>query len=933
MQIRLAVGLRSLAVAGLAGVILTLGAGGHNALAAGPVDGTGGPADDSPETINVRAAYLDAHPGVKIIESDGTARLAGAPLAFGPSAQIAADTAVADAAALFGAVAADLVAGAEHLPAGQGSLPLMFDAATGQYKFTAVYYQQVRDGVPVYGSRVTALVRNEANNPVVLLNPDVRDLGNFQVAAAKNPNVISAAGKRNAKAMAGGAASQILSSRRVIFAGMPGKPAPAALADEMVLANGAEKWRVITDANTGQVLFEEFLIHFGTVNGNVSGNASDGPAIADCEPEISKPLPYATVTNGVQSVFTDVNGDFTSTFSGGTFTMLLKGMWFDVFNEAGADMQETVAGATPANVLFGSAGATEQEQAQINAYVEANLVRDFVLQFNPAYPTLSNVDFPVHVNRTDGFCPQNAWYDPADQSINFCLSSGASVPNTAWSSVIHHEYGHHLVNAAGSGQGQYGEGAGDCMSLLILDDNRLGLGFFGDCNGPLRNADNTMQYPCSDAIHTCGQLISGCVWDTRNELILTNPGNYIDILANLFVNSMLVHSGSSITPQIAIDFLTLDDDNGNLDDGTPHFAEIAEGFRVHNMLPPEVSTVRINLPNGLASFANPDGSTTIQIEALALDGTIVPNSTVMWVDTGSGFQSSVMTSVGGDLYEGTFPMSDCGTAVDYYFVTQSTSGLSADSPDGAPVSSHTVISAYSEGTTSFDDDFESNLGWSVSGGATDGQWDRGVPADGSRGDPSADADGSGQCFVTDNVAGNSDVDGGATTLTSPVMDATGGGFTISYWRWFSNDTGDGPNSDPFTVEINDGSGWQALEVVGPAGTGTSGGWFNAQFTLDDVPGFVQNNQFQIRFTAEDTDPGSIVEAAVDGVELVQVDCTPPDTGCPGDIVANNAIDVFDLLELLENWGTGGAGADIAPPTNVVDVFDLLALLEGWGSCP
>jgi len=44
------------------------------------------------------------------------------------------------------------------------------------------------------------------------------------------------------------------------------------------------------------------------------------------------------------------------------------------------------------------------------------------------------------------------------------------------------------------------------------------------------------------------------------------------------------------------------------------------------------------------------------------------------------------------------------------------------------------------------------------------------------------------------------------------------------------------------------------------------------------------------------------------------------------------VDVFDLLELLGNWGADGAGADLAAPLNTVDVFDLLELLGSWGPC-
>ncbi len=61
--------------------------------------------------------------------------------------------------------------------------------------------------------------------------------------------------------------------------------------------------------------------------------------------------------------------------------------------------------------------------------------------------------------------------------------------------------------------------------------------------------------------------------------------------------------------------------------------------------------------------------------------------------------------------------------------------------------------------------------------------------------------------------------------------------------------------------------------------------------------------------------------------------------CPADITnsvggpPDGTVNVFDLLELLSNWGTNGPGANIAvPANNVVDVFDLLDLLSAWGDC-
>jgi len=55
--------------------------------------------------------------------------------------------------------------------------------------------------------------------------------------------------------------------------------------------------------------------------------------------------------------------------------------------------------------------------------------------------------------------------------------------------------------------------------------------------------------------------------------------------------------------------------------------------------------------------------------------------------------------------------------------------------------------------------------------------------------------------------------------------------------------------------------------------------------------------------------------------------------CPADLAGGDGVvNVFDLLELLANWGTNGPGADLAEPNDVVNVFDLLEMLAQWGTC-
>src|SRR5690606_12761299 len=129
-----------------------------------------------------------------------------------------------------------------------------------------------------------------------------------------------------------------------------------------------------------------------------------------------------------------------------TVNASIRGRWFNVNNTAGGDdaQSQNVTPPGPADFLFDA--ATEQRRAERDAYFHANVVRDFALAANPSYPIIgTQTDWPVNVNLNDT-C--NAYYDYS--SINF-FRSGGGCNNTAFADVVHHEYGHHLVDCAGSG--------------------------------------------------------------------------------------------------------------------------------------------------------------------------------------------------------------------------------------------------------------------------------------------------------------------------------------------------------------------------------------------------------------------------------------------------------------------------------------------------
>jgi len=343
----------------------------------------------------------------------------------------------------------------------------------------------------------------------------------------------------------------------------------------------------------------------------------------------------------------------------------------------------------------------------------------------------------------------------------------------------------------------------------------------------------------------------------------------------------------------------------------------------------------INYPNGQPELFDPNGGTTVDITIASGAADPVSGSAMLHWSANGADGEELLAQLGNDNYQAVFSSFDCEAIVNWYISVQSTDGNTIFSPGNAPKSTWSGI-ALSGYEVNYEDDFETDLGWSVSGDATDGQWDRGIPVGGGdRCDPATDGDGSGSCYLTDNTDGNSDVDGGTTILTSPTMDASSSP-TLNYSRWYSNGSdcnGADSMNDIMEVEfsIDDGLTWMNLETVGPGGSEVSGGWFNKEFDLAAVTGFVPTNQFQIRFLVSDLNAGSVIEAGVDGILLSGGYCDS--AGCPSDLSGDGVVNVTDLLSLIAAWGpcSGTCDADL-DNSGTVDVADLLTLIGDWGAC-
>jgi len=351
-------------------------------------------------------------------------------------------------------------------------------------------------------------------------------------------------------------------------------------------------------------------------------------------------------------------------------------------------------------------------------------------------------------------------------------------------------------------------------------------------------------------------------------------------------------------------------------------------------------TLNFDYPEGRPALINPNGGTSVRITVEGACGAAAADGTgLLHYDSGAGFVSIPLEDVSEGVFDAVFPAVDCLQAVSYYVSMETEGGATKVDPPGAPNTTYTATVASGE-VVVVQDDFESDAGWSTEIlGATAGQWQRGVPINDPEWpyDPTEDGDGSGQCWLTENVnnpdypnPANTDVDGGAVRLTSNLIDMSAGNILLSYEYYLRLTNTDGA-IDRLLVEISpdgDAGPWSTI-----ATHTTSGGlaWRHHEITPAELEAATElTATMKIRFTANDDDPQSIVEAGVDGLRVTSLLCGGP---CPADFNGNGSVGAEDLAQLLGAWGDNpGHPADLDGDDDV-GAFDLAMLLGAWGLCP
>jgi trimeric autotransporter adhesin len=407
------------------------------------------------------------------------------------------------------------------------------------------------------------------------------------------------------------------------------------------------RWETMVDARTGEVLAFQDTNHYADrqVSGGVYPVTSTGVCTIAARCGVMQtgwPMPFAnTQTTGS---FADSAGIFD--WVSGNTTTTLSGDFVRISDACGAISLTSTTGnlalggtnnqhdCTTAGV--GGAGNTA---ASRTAFYEVNKLQEMARGWLPTNNWLLNTQLVANVN-INSTC--NAFWNGS--SINFYRSGGGCRNTGELAGVFDHEWGHGMDDFDANGSlSNSSEAYADIAAIYRYQDSCVGHGFFAtsnrgcgqtldgtgfnsneaqvgaahcdtDCSG-VRDADwakhspagadtalgfvcgscTTGSGPCGRQVHCAAAPVRQAAWD----LVARDLPNPLSQSAFVIANRLFYQGSGNVGAWHSctcggtssgcgatngyMQWLTADDDNGNVNDGTPHRTAIFNAFNRHGI--------------------------------------------------------------------------------------------------------------------------------------------------------------------------------------------------------------------------------------------------------------------------------------------------------------------------------------------------------------
>ena len=596
-----------------------------------------------------------------------------------------------------------------------------------------------------------------------------------------------------------------------------------------------------------------------------------------------------------------VNGQMVTTTAAGVVnwgnnnpaavTLRALGDQWDVNNDSGQDAQAMQNLNNGGSVTWNGANNAALD-AQIATFVHANEVMNYARGIDADNPFHNN-QFDAIVNINDS-C--NAFYD--GQAINF-FSESQDCNNTGRiSDIVYHEFGHGvhehaIIDGVGQFEGALSEGVSDYLCCTITDDPAMAVEFFLGDDQPLRHVDppgDEAFWPddVNGDTHITGLIIAGALWDLRKALIAQDGQD-----AGVTTADHLYYEGISRSvdiPSMYFEVLAADDDNGNLDDGTPNMCLINAAFAAHGLYKqnvdvtgPAVAVPQLDGYDVTAKFgAGNDLCGSDDLEAADL----------IWrlrEDPNTGGQ--IAMDIGPDMISGTIPKQPPGSVVQYQIKLdfQQSNDLSFPDNRADPFYEFYVGVVEDIYCTDFETDPAAD-GWTH--GLSEGQnmegaddWKWGVPmSPGASGDPQAAFDGT-QVYGNDIGGGmyNGTYQPDKTNFTqSQAIDTTGySEVRLQYRRWLNVEDG---HFDQATIYANDEVAWNNLATPNEQDASVHHTDREWRFHDVDLTPFLQNDSVTLKYELNSDQGLEMGGWTLDALCVVGVVDAPTDAICGDGIV-------------------------------------------------
>ncbi|MCA9190093.1 MAG: hypothetical protein KDA99_30920, partial [Planctomycetales bacterium] len=538
-------------------------------------------------------------------------------------------------------------------------LEVMRSAALQGRPLHVIAYQQRIDGIRVEGAQARIVVRTDRSPQVVLATARLAPRPSTPFATPRIDSVAALRAIEEDQTVSARYHSGTDPELVIRFMDETGYHEPAlSWVSRVAARDGSEVARVYVNPDTGCVTAVESDTHHATLTGRVLGRATVGLAAIEVSGTDLVPIPdiEVFVTGGVSpaSGFTDRNGYYSINVDGaGPFSIATSSEdaqyrsvvnYVDGNNPRILAASKTWTSADPNLVLNDVNDPNVAQTAVVNALVHYHEARNFfesrwsldVLGFN----------HQIRVNHVPSGCGLGNSGSP-NLSPMLLYRELTGCRNGAMSTVIAHEFGHLVQASLGLSREQvFGESVGDTIAFLLYNTE-----VFASEVHPGQGADRTPLCPRRDYLynptldaHLTSMILSGLWLDIRREIEVSggesiscsvmdssfdpNDPNCVsacvsrtasegnEFVSQLFVDWTQLTLGPIREPGLvhsrpahfgtAIEILTVLDDDGDLSNGGPHYAEIEAAFDLHQIPFPSIDPVRFFFPEGRPSVVRPN---------------------------------------------------------------------------------------------------------------------------------------------------------------------------------------------------------------------------------------------------------------------------------------------------------------------------------------